>query len=252
MLRGVDVSNYDFSTYDAACFKNKIDWLAIGCQREDYAVIMASAARAASIPILCTYAFLYFGFNGFMGFDDLIKLETEKAIRVAKQFDIGYVALDVEASGVNERSGVTPDERVSNLDRAISMVLAADLKVIIYTGKYYWQGNMGSVNRSEFPLWHASYWDDGHYQSEVDYWFGKPVAIHQYTSSFNLCGRNRDANVLFDESLLLDKEEEMKVEELNQAMVMRFNLIRLASDTTDYGYIKLIKIIDLLKKNNLY
>ena len=196
---GVDLSNWDAGQNDYECFRRTIGWAIVGCQVESVGLDMGRSLISAGTPVPATYAFLYFGYDGFMGFQDLISLETNKAIRVAKQLGCRWVALDVEASGANERASVTVNERVADLDKAIGLVEAAGLKPIIYTGKYYWQAQMGNVDRSMYPLWHASYWPDHYKQYFVDYGHWVSCAIHQWVSNLPLCGRPvRDQNWLWD------------------------------------------------------
>ena len=62
-------------------------------------------------------------------------------------------------------------------------------------------------NTTEFahlPLWHASYWEDGRYQDTVDYGGWTAVTVHQYASTPELCGRNEDRDVWFEEDNMAD------------------------------------------------
>jgi hypothetical protein len=80
------------------------------------------------------------------------------------------------------------------------MVEAAGLKAGIYSGAWWWPGSTADCTEfSHLPLWHAAYPGDGREIRKVSYGGWTDVAIHQYTSSLNVCGRNRDANYVFME-----------------------------------------------------
>lgn len=187
----LDVSNYDYSTFDPDCFKREgVTGLAVGCQRPDLARDMIARAQAASLPIHAVYAFLYFGLDS-VG-------QTRNAIDVAEQLNIRHVTLDVESLPPHERAGITPQERIAELRQCARMVEDAGLHVIIYTGGWYWPTYMANTTEfSGYPLWHAAYLDNSGTPYEVrtvTYGGWSEVAIHQWTSTLNICGRNRDAN----------------------------------------------------------
>lgn len=192
----LDLSNFDYPTFDAVAFKAAgVTDVIIGCQDEAMANAMAGACPPAGIRPIATYAFLYFGFDGFLGFEDLITLETNKAIRVALAHGVTWVALDVEADGVNETSNATPAMRIADLRKTIALVEAAGLRAFIYTGKWYWPIYMANTTEfSDLPLWHSEYPNDGHLIFAVDYGGWTAPHIHQYTSKLPVCGRGRDAD----------------------------------------------------------
>lgn len=187
----LDISNYDHPTFDPECFKQEgVRGLIVGCQRPPLALDMIRRAQASGLPVHAVYAFLYFGIDS-VG-------QTRAAIDVAKQTGTPWVALDVESTPPHERVGITPGERVAELRQCVHMVEAESLGVIIYTGAWYWPSYMGNSREfSSYPLWHAAYRD---YQAtpyevrQVDYGGWTDVAIHQWTSTLNVCGRGRDAN----------------------------------------------------------
>lgn len=187
----LDVSNYDYSTFDPDCFKREgVTGLIVGCQRPDLARDMIARARATFLPVHAVYAFLYFGLDS-VG-------QTRNAIDVAKQFNIRHVTLDVESVPPHERAGITPQERIAELRQCVRMVEDAGLGVIIYTGGWYWPSYMANTQEfSSYPLWHAAYRDylgTPYEIRTVAYGGWSAVAIHQWTSTLNICGRNRDAN----------------------------------------------------------
>lgn len=184
----LDLSNWDFATFDATAFKAAgVTDVILGCQNEVQADAMAEGCITAGINLMATYAFLYFGIS--------VLPEVAKAVRVALAHGIQWVALDVESTVPNERPGYTAAERVVDLRGAVAAVHAAGLSPFIYTGEWYWPANM--ANTSEFstlPLWHSEYPADGHMVSTVAYGGWTAPHIHQYTSALPLCGKDRDAN----------------------------------------------------------
>ncbi len=90
-----------------------------------------------------------------------------------------------------------PKEDLAN---AVAQVRNAGLEPGIYTGKYFWQGAMGNTAEwASLPLWHASYWDDRHYQETVDFGGWTKAAAHQYAASPAIAGRDRCYDVIFEE-----------------------------------------------------
>jgi hypothetical protein len=198
----LDLSNFDgelSSSTVATMVAAGLPAAIIGCQNESIAMQQVGALAAGGVPVLATYAFLYFGFD--------IKGEVDKAIRVAQVNGIKWVALDVEAMEPNEAPGQTPYRRVNQLRDAVAQVEAAGLNPLIYTGAWYWPSYMGnSTEFSHLPLWHSEYPDDEHEVRTVNYGGWTDVAIHQYTSTFDIAGRKRDANYVFDQRFLGEEE----------------------------------------------
>lgn len=189
-----DVSNYDADTFDAECFKAAgIAGVIIGCQRPYAANAMARKAKDAGLPILGVYAFLYFGI-------DTIG-QTGRAIDVAHEFDVPMVWLDCESATPHEAADATTVSRRVELAHCVDMV-ERDLQCGIYTGRYWWPSKMATDEFAHLPLWLADYGrNDGSRAPLLTTNFGgwTKVAIHQYTSTYDLCGRGRDMNYLLTE-----------------------------------------------------
>lgn len=186
----LDVSNYDYGTFDAACLKAAgVDQIIVGCQRPQLAREMIEQARAAGIKVIGVYAYLYFDVDT-LG-------QTMTAIGVAQEYGIGTVWLDVEDTSSRSSS------RESQLQTCVDVVIDSGLRAGIYTGGWYWPSYMLNTTAfSYLPLWHSDYgYNDGTYPpvTEVAYGGWTKVAIHQYTSTLNLCGRHRDANYVLEE-----------------------------------------------------
>lgn len=202
----LDVSNYDHPTFDAACLRAAgVDRLIVGCQRPALAADMVAKAQTAGIEVIGTYAFLYFGID-FLG-------QTDAAIAVAKASGVRRVWLDVEATGQHERAGMSPGVRCAELAECVARVEAAGLEAGIYTGAWYWVPYMKSAAFAHLPLWHAAYPTDGSEVREVAYGGWTKVAIHQYTSGLNVCGRDRDANYVFEDGDEMTEAEVKKIVE---------------------------------------
>ncbi|MBI5289916.1 MAG: hypothetical protein HY873_13165 [Chloroflexi bacterium] len=205
----LDVSNYDLTTFDAECMKSAgVTAVIIGCQDEDAADVMANRCEAAGLPIIGVYAFLYFGLDT-LG-------QTGAAIRVALRHSVGRVWLDCESTGEYDAAS-GPMQRQDELAACCDAVRAAGLSPGIYTGGWWWPGNMASEAFSHLPLWHSEYPNDGHAVPEVAYGGWSKVAIHQYTSQFWCCGRNRDANYVFEEDEMTREQLLEILEELGVA-----------------------------------
>jgi len=192
----LDVSNYDESTFDPACMLSEhVDGVILGCQREDVADRMARMAAAAGLPIIATYAFLYFG-------QDTLG-QTMAAVRISEKYGIPRVFLDCESGEGTERPGITVAERQAELRDCIHAVETEGLAAGIYTGAFWWPSKMGNTTEwARLPLWHAAYYNDGSKQRSVAYGGWTECAIHQWTSTLDVCGRRRDANEVWDTSLL--------------------------------------------------
>jgi hypothetical protein len=162
---------------------------------------MAQAAqklRDNDVDILGFYGLIYFG----SAWGEV--RDTQWAIDLAKQFGVGRVWLDCETdgkdNGFTDAVVPTPPRRVTAIRNAVGMVEAAGLKAGIYSGAWWWPGSTADCTEfSHLPLWHAAYPGDGREIRNVRYGGWTAVAIHQYTSSLNVCGRNRDANYVFME-----------------------------------------------------
>lgn len=194
----LDVSNYDFATFDADCLKAAgVTGIILGCQNPKVANAMGLRAQSAGIPIIGVYGFDYFGTPGNLG-------DIRDAITIAFRFGVRRVWIDCEAdSGM-----VTPAERVAEIHECVNAVKATGLEPGIYTGAWWWGPNTEySTEFADLPLWHSAYFDDGREVREVDYGGWTKVAIHQWTSTLSLCGRGRDANYVFEEEPMTPAEK---------------------------------------------
>lgn len=196
----LDLSNYDADTLDVACMKgNGVTGVILGCQRPLVARQMADALVAGGMPIIGVYAFLYLGIDS--------EGQTANAIAVAREYGVKRVWLDVESTGENERAGMTPSQRVAEVQNCVAMVRNADLEPGIYTGRWYWVPKMADSKAfKDLPLWHSEYPNDRHEVRTVDYGGWTNVAIHQYASDIEVCGRVRDHNYVFEEEEMTDEE----------------------------------------------
>ena len=195
----LDLSNYDANTFDPVCMKTAgVEGIILGCQRIGIAYSMAQKARDAGLPILGTYAYLYFA---------AAPSATHDAIIVAKAYGVPRVWLDVE-----DTSGNLPPlaDRIQEVANCVQAVEDAGLQGGIYTGGWYWPDKMGNTTEfARLPLWHSAYLNGEGTPYEVrtvNYGGWTDVAVHQWTSTLDVCGRKRDANHYY-------LEEEMTPEE---------------------------------------
>lgn len=199
----LDLSSYDLDTLNASCMKSAgVTGAILGVYSPENAPArMGQAAdklQSAGIDILGFYALIYFG-SAFG-----VTRDTRWAIELAQRFGVERVWLDCETdgkdNGFTDAVTPTPAERVQQIRLCVAMVESAGLKAGIYTGGWWWPGNTGNTTEfSRLPLWHAAYFATGTQIRTVDYGGWTDVAIHQYTSSLPICGRNRDANYVFME-----------------------------------------------------
>lgn len=198
----LDASNYDSDTWNPPCLKAAgVERVIMGCQRPSLASPMIVAARNARIEVRDLYAFLYFGI-------DTIG-QVNGAIAVAKDLGgIDTIWLDCESTGDLEAKNLTPPARIADLANCVNLVRSHGYRAGIYTGAWWWPSYMGNTTQfSGLPLWHAAYGPNSGPADpirEVNYGGWREVAIHQYTSTLNLCGRGRDANYVFEEADMAD------------------------------------------------
>jgi len=218
-----DCSDYDMDAWDPACFKAYGITRAItNSFRIPNARRRIETLRAAGIEVAGVYGFCYFGPE-----PHYTDRDVDAAILLAKEYGIPMVWVDAEADA-NEIGGLehlrasNPSERVAQLGTAINKVQRAGLPVGIYTAGWWWPSHMaGSTAFREFPLWHASYGaNTGNFPPTrtVDYGGWRNVAIHQYTSQGNFCGRlGRDLNYQFEvpnQEEPLTPDERKEIDEL--------------------------------------
>ena len=224
----LDLSNHDESTFDAACFKSAgVTDVIMGCQLSGIpARRMIPKLQEVNINVRGTYAFL--------GFNNWWIQPTRDAINVAKAFNIPMVWLDAEGDDVvtgHIVPGVTPGMRIARLHECVDLVQLAGLAVGIYTGGWFWPPYMNNTTEfSHLPLWHSAYPTNGQPITEVAYGGWEKVSIHQYTSSYTVCNRNRDANYIFEEEDDMTEEQKAKLDAVynalcagNQAMIDAWN-----------------------------
>ena len=204
----LDLSNYDADTFDPACMKAAgVEGIILGCQRIGIAYSMAQKARDAELPILGTYAYLYFA---------AAPSATHDAIIVAKAYGVPRVWLDVE-----DTSGNLPPlaDRIREVANCVQAVEDAGLQAGIYTGGWYWPDKMGNTTEfSRLPLWHSAYLNGEGTPYEVrtvNYGGWTDIAVHQWTSTLDVCGRKRDANHYY-------LEEEMTPEQVAEIAAGQF------------------------------
>lgn len=202
----LDLSNYDadvaVAETAAALAAAGVTEAVVGCQRPELAGRQIASLRAARIRVIGVYAFLYFGLD--------TEGQAAAAIGVARESGIARVWLDVESMVPNERSGLTPAERCEELGRCVALVESAGLECGIYTGRWYWIPRMAdSAEFARLPLWHSEYPSDRHAIATVDYGGWTGVAMHQYASDLQLCGRDRDHNYVFEEESVSTKLDDL-------------------------------------------
>lgn len=198
-----DLSNYD---YDYDYSHNPTTWpdlfleagckgLIVGSQWVQKAHAQLTDASKAGIRIVGTYA----------------EPNYETATRLALEFSAPMVGIVVEPGGIQD---------LNHILQACEHVLDAGLQPYIY-------GNRGDLTAAtngtsvlaQYPLWFASYFNDGHLVDTVNFCGWTKVAIHQYSSTIVVAGRVRDHNHIFidPEEDSLTPEEKKKLEDLYNA-----------------------------------
>jgi lysozyme len=178
-LPGVDVSYY----------QDVVDWNAMAADGIVFAVARISHGTSFDDP---QFANNWQGMKdagivraAYQYFDpaDDIAAEAQKVIDA-----VGWLApgdlppvIDVE-----QTSGVGPAGIAAAVGTWLDLVEAGTgRKPIIYTGRYFWQDNVGSDAYADYPLWHAQY-TTAPCPNIADQW--SDWAIWQYTSSGNVGG----------------------------------------------------------------
>jgi GH25 family lysozyme M1 (1,4-beta-N-acetylmuramidase) len=215
----IDISSYDLDTFNAHCFAaNGVTGVIVGVfsatNAPDRMRTAAQACRDAGLKIHGFYGVLYFGSP--FG----LKRDAQWAIDLAKEFGVSRVWLDVETDGVDngftDGSRPTPAQRARELGQVVQMVRTAGLSPGIYTYRPFWLQQMGSTSEfRDLPLWFASYGqnDPDHPIdpiTSVNFGGWTQCAIHQYSSTIMVCGRERDHNYVFE------GEDDMTPEEVNK------------------------------------
>lgn len=214
-MKVLDVSIYDFSTFDAECFAaNDVGRLIVGTSNYSAAKTMVTQARDAGIIVDDLYGFIYYG----LGWESR---DLDNCLALAAELGgIERIWLDCESgfsdNGVQddtEAPGISVAYRVSKTWEQRRRVESAGITCGIYTGAFWWPSKMGnSPLFSDLPLWIANYGsnDPNNPRSpitEVSFGGWTTVAAHQYSSTIGLCGRPvRDNNYWFLEDSLNDRD----------------------------------------------
>ena len=228
-ILGLDISNY---TGDVSgkldCYHDAgVRRFIVGCWYASIAHMQIDAIKAdGRFEFDGTYAYLEWG-NGWA------EKATNIAIGVALAHGLRRVWLDCE----NATGGQSASAIQAEIANCVTLVQNAGLNCGIYTGRYWWESATNNTpDFAHLPLWHASYWDDGHFQQEVDYGGWTKVTVHQYASTPELCGRKEDRDVWFEQ------EDEMTAQEQEElaALRKRRELAELVADLNKYDEMLLI------------
>lgn len=211
MRRAIDLSNYDWpftaemvTAFLAAGFECVI----IGSQDPDRADAQASLCRDGGMEVIATYAEPFS--------DGAAPGTTQAAIDLAKRTGARRVYAACETGGVDS---------LPELRTIIAQIESAGLEAGIYAGKPTWQSLF--ANTTEFarlPLWFPSYFDDGRIVDSVAFGGWTKVTIHQYASTPELAGRNRDRNAI----LIEEETDDVNAADINEALQKRMALTRIA------------------------
>ena len=194
-----DFSNYDASTFDPSCFYAAgVRRAIVGCQREPIARDMLTRLRAVGISVPAVYGFHYFGAAGGQAH------EIVTAITLAHEFAVPLVFIDCELDAQQAGWGEAPPtigQRVAQIAQSVERVQDSGLNAGIYTGTWWWRPQTAnSLMFSHLPLWHSAYGaNSGPLDpvTDVNYGGWSAVWAHQYTSTYQLCGRGRDMSYLY-------------------------------------------------------
>lgn len=270
----VDLSNYDWDTFDAKTFYAAgVRRAIVGSQQPSLSGQMVDALRSEGIEIIATYDLPYFGS------DDTTREPIERAVSFAAQYTIPRVWVDAEIdanqTNVKEWKSIptpTVPQRQSEMRWCMDLVKTHVAGSGIYTNGAWWTPNMGgSTEWCDSPLWLATYGVGGSPTAPIEtVGFGgwTTVTMHQYTSVYPINGRGRDMSYLFEEvtqeeEVTQDQFDQMlaasapfqqintQLTQLNAALVQRFDIIRLASGTDANGYANVQTAHDDLKTKGL-
>lgn len=214
-MKVLDVSVYDWSTFDAQCFAaNDVGRLIVGTSNYEVAKAMVKQAREAGIIVEDLYGFIYYGLGWeSRDLDNCIKLTQELGgfQRIWLDCESGFSDNGVQDD--TEAPGITVQYRVMRTREQRFRVETNGLDCGIYTGAFWWPSKMGNTTEfSDLPLWIANYGtnDPDNPRSpitEVNFGGWTKVAAHQYSSTIGLCGRSvRDNNYWFLEDSLTDRD----------------------------------------------
>ena len=200
----IDLSNYDWDTFDAKAFYAAgVRRAIVGSQQPSLSGQMVDGLRGEGIAIIATYDLPYFGS------DDTTRGPIERAVSFAAQYGIPHVWVDAEIdanqTNVKEWQSIpTPSvaQRQAEFRWCMDLVKTHAASHGIYTNGSWWTPNMGGSNEwCGSPLWLATYGVDGAAIDpieDVDFGGWTKASMHQYTSTHVINGRGRDVSYLFD------------------------------------------------------
>lgn len=208
----LDISNHDYSTFDPDCLKaSGVVRVIVGCWDLGITLDIVARSRAAGIIAEELYCFLYPGL-AWEQREVLNALEVQRQLGgivrawpdCESQFTEWPGDLDTEAAGM------TVAGRLDALRRARATLAGARMRLGTYTGESYWRSMYG--DSSEFaadPLWLANYGSNDPANprppiTTVAFGGWTSVYRHQYSSTIEVCGRNRDHNYDFAEESDMD------------------------------------------------
>jgi len=210
----LDLSQYDLSTFDPQCMKAAgVTGVILGVFAPSGPEAMkgcAVACQNAGITVHGFYGLPYFGSPTGE------KRDIQWAINNALQLGVTRVWIDCEIDGkgiFNDTVTPTVPGRIQVVRDLVKQIEDAGLSPGIYTAAWWWRPNMGNTHEfAHLPLWFANYGaNDGTlppYETLPDPFGGWTApAVHQYTSTLYVCGRNRDANYLLEEEPMTPEEK---------------------------------------------
>lgn len=241
----VDVSNYDYDDAIARgltirelmrCLKDAgVDRIIVNSWDLAKSRELISNARLLNIKAEDVYCFLYYG----LGHE---RREVDHALILRSEFGIKRAWLDCEShwrpDTPTEAQGMTVGYRIATTANFRLELIRAGLRSGIYTGYYWWTANMGNFTGfadAGDDLWLAYYPIDLRkiHSLAEDYREGpfggwKYTAAHQYSSTIEVCGRNRDHNHWF-------MEEPMTPDELRRLELLEKRQGRLQAIVAGHG-----------------
>lgn len=184
-----DISNYDYD-HDIGNpdgwvqgFKDAgVEGFIVGSQWMSKALWQVQRILAAGMPVIATYA----------------EPNVDTAITLAQVAGADTVCLVYEPGGIQSHD---------DLYAGVVAVRAAGMQPVLYGNMYdiFWAASDERFH--DLPLWFASYFNDRHILSSVDFW---PVLWgHQYTSTEFIAGRNRDLSEVYDVGMTAAQEERL-------------------------------------------
>jgi hypothetical protein len=202
----VDLSNYDWDTFDAKAFYAAgVRRAIVGSQQPSLSGQMVDGLRNEGIDVIATYDLPYFGS------DETTRGPIERAVSFAEKYNIPHVWVDAEIdanqTNVKEWQSIptpTVSQRQAEFRWCMDLVRTHAPSHGIYTNGGWWTPNMGGSNEwSSCALWLATYGVDGSACDpieDVDFGGWTKAALHQYTSTHVINGRGRDVSYLFGDA----------------------------------------------------